>query len=850
MSHNKPSYEDLLASKIIIAERNGISCNVADLHPSTKPHQAVSIEWALERGAALVAADCGLGKTHINIEVLRLVLKYVGAKGGKCLIVTELGASETYINPDPEIGEGARLGIKLDYVTNQEEALASDCDIIVTNYERVRMGAFDFSQFLAVWLDEGNYIKNMASNTTNELQKQLSKVKYKWIATATPAPNQILELVNYAHVLGVCDRGQILTRFFKRNSTKAGELSLMPEHASDFWMWVYSWALFITDPADLGFDSEGYDLPEPTIHWCEVDMKSVVASQPDRDGVQKMFVDSVDGLSAASKIKQQSIGVRLDKAFDIIAQDTEAHYIIWHHLENERKAIAKEFAVINKGLEVPVYYADLYGSLDWKERENRIVQFSKGELQVLGTKPEISSVGCNFQKHCHKAIFLGINDSFDDWYQAMRRIWRYPQDKQVEVYMIYVREEYNRVLNLQRKMEEHKQQRAELRKIIRKYGLYQSRFIEEKRRSFKTQKQVYKGENYELVCNDCVYEYREVADNSIDLHLSSFPFGNHYEYTDKYNDFGHNQTNQAFIKQLGYLLPELYRTLKPGRIIAVHLKNRIHYGSVTGLGFSVMHRFTHLVCDAMEAHGFHTMGFHYIPTCVVAENNQTYRLTYGEMKKDSTKMGAGIPEEIWIFRKPPTTNDNAYADEPVTHDENYSLADWQLDADSFWQTSGNRYLTPDELKGVGLDKLQRWWKEHNKNNTYNHEEHVAFLQLLDKSRKLSRTFTTLPLQSRTPFIWPNINRMNGLNVQQRLRKKQNHICPMPFDEVDRLIELYSNPGEVVSDPFSGIGTTLIRAVKKGRKAFGTELNDMYAECAAAYLRDTEYQMNIPTLFKY
>ena len=143
------------------------------------------------------------------------------------------------------------------------------------------------------------------------------------------------------------------------------------------------------------------------------------------------------------------------------------------------------------------------------------------------------------------------------------------------------------------------------------------------------------------------------------------------------------QQTKDFIQQLSFLLPEMLRCLKPGRIAAVHLKNRIHYGSVTGLGFSVMHRFTHLVCDAMEAAGFHCMGFHYVPTDVVAENNQTYRLGFGEMKKDATKMGAGIPEEIWIFRKAPTSNENAYADDPVKVEDGYSLANWQLDADCF-----------------------------------------------------------------------------------------------------------------------------------------------------------------------
>ncbi|MCB0698112.1 MAG: DEAD/DEAH box helicase, partial [Chitinophagaceae bacterium] len=266
-------YIDFLASKIKVASRNGISCDVSELHPSGKPHQNDIILWSLEMGAALIAADTGMGKTHIGIEVMRILQRRFG---GKCLLVTELGAAETFVNEDPEVGEGARLGIKLEYVTDQLEAKESECDLVVTNYERVRMGQFDFSDFTAVWLDEGNYLKNMASETTDALQRQLANVKYKYVATATPSPNETLELVNYAHVMGIADRGQILTRFFQRNSIKAGELTLHPQHEDDFWMWVYSWAVFIQRPSDLGYDDEGYALSPLNVYWHEVKITEVI----------------------------------------------------------------------------------------------------------------------------------------------------------------------------------------------------------------------------------------------------------------------------------------------------------------------------------------------------------------------------------------------------------------------------------------------------------------------------------------------------------------------------------------------------------------------------------------------
>lgn len=834
------NYEQFLAGKIKVAEKKGIDVDYSLLHHSGKPHQNDIIVWNLKMGAALVAADTGMGKTHIGIETMRILQSIYS---GKCLIVTELGAAETFVNDDPEVGEGARIGVKLEYVTNQDEAFKSECNIIVTNYERVRNGEFDFSKFTAVWLDEGNYIKNMASETTDALQIQLARVKYKFIATATPSPNETLELVNYAHVLGICDRGQILTCFFQRNSTKAGELTLHPQHENDFWMWVYSWAVFIQRPSDLGYDDEGYALPPLNVYWHEVKITEQIEGKTNRDGQKEMFINGSASLPDAAKIKRLSINDRLNAALKIMdVENDDSNWLIWHHLEDERKAIEKAFKNHPS-------FASVYGSLHWKEKEKRIVDFSKGNLSILATKPEISGVGCNFQKHCHKNIGLGVNHSFDEFYQWLKRTHRYGATNPVEAHIFYTPEEYDIVNNIKQKWEEHDIARAKMREIVLKYGLSQGKFIEEKKRSFKVDRVLYSGKNYTLINTDCVFETKKMPDNSVDMILTSIPFGNHYEYTDKYNDFGHNTSNDDFFKQMDFLVPELLRVLKPGRIAAFHTKNRIHYGSVTGLGFSIMHRFTHRACDCFERNGFHCMGFHYVPTSVVEENNQTYRLGYGEMMKDATKMGAGIPEEIWIFRKAPSSNSNAYADDPVIHDRAfYSLAHWQIDADSFWQSNGNRYLTPHQLKGWGLDKIQAWWKRFNKETVYDYNQHVELLQMLDDHKKLSRTFTTLPLQSNNGYVWNDVNRMHGLNMEQSRRKLQNHICPMPFDQVDRLIEFYTNPGETIFDPFGGLGTTGVRAVKKKRKAILTELNEVYAKCASIYLKETEYKNELPTLF--
>jgi DNA modification methylase len=880
------TYEEFLASKIKLAPKGGIQVNRELLHHSLRPDQKDIALWGLELGAALIAPDAGMGKTRIGIEVCRIL---VGEFGGKALIVTELGAADTFIDKDPEVGEAAAMGLTIDYVTCQEESLASACSTVVTNYERVRDGRFDFSGFTVVWLDEGDYVKNMASETTNVLKFELAKVKYKYIATATPSPNEVLELINYAHVLGICDRGQILTRFFQRNSVKAGELTLHPQHEDDFWLWVHSWCIAITSPKDLGYDYPGFELPELRLHWVEVPIGKALDAGNEKDGQARLFIQSRSGLAETAKIKRESIDARIYKALEIRSQFPQDHFILWHHLEAERKAIKDAFDFKNKS------FGEIYGSQDWEIREKNIIGFTKGELTDLSTKPSVSGVGCNFQKYCCKEIFVGITDSFTDLYQALKRVYRfYNPSKTVDIWLLYTPEEYDIVLNLQRKWQEHDTMREKTRLIIEKYGLNHSKYIEEKRRSFKMDRKEWKGDSFDLANNDSVLEIQHVPDNSAGMILTSIPFGNHYEYSDKYNDFGHNQTNEDFFKQMNFLVPQMLRVLQPGRIAAIHTKNRIHYGSVTGRGFSTFHRFTHMAADCFEKHGFHTMGFHYVPTDVVAENNQTYRLGYGEMQKDSTKMGSGIPEEIWIFRKAPTSNAKAYADIHVEHnmgacpfcnhiapvgkfiregaivfdcpsckqffpeeelatnqDEEqpyYSIANWQIDADAFWRSSGDRYLQPEELAGMNMKQVRAWWNKFNAGMIYDYDQHVELLKLLDSRGKLSRKYTTLPLRSNVPYIWNDVNRMQGLNLEQSKRKQQNHICPMPYDQVGRLIELYSNPGDRVDDDFGGLGTTGVESIKRGRRTRLCELNETYAKCAYFYLRQAEQKKKIPTLF--
>jgi DNA modification methylase len=248
-------------------------------------------------------------------------------------------------------------------------------------------------------------------------------------------------------------------------------------------------------------------------------------------------------------------------------------------------------------------------------------------------------------------------------------------------------------------------------------------------------------------------------------------------------------------------------------------------------------------------HGFRYCGRITIETDVVRENNQTYRLGWTEQCKDGSKMGVGCPEYILLFRKLPTDTSKAYADNPVVKNKkDYTRGKWQIDARSKWNSSGDRFLTREEISQLEIDKINKYYTEYMKNNVYDYDKHVNQANEMDEMSKLPATFQTLNIPSRSMFVWDDVNRMLTLNSAQSQKKLNMHICPLQFDIVDRLINRFSNKGEVVFDPFGGLGTVPFRAIKLGRYGICTELNHESYKDGLFYLRKAESEMIAPKLF--
>ena len=824
------AYQEFLEQKIVTAPVSGFQVDPTEVHPVLKPHQRDAVIWACAGGRRALFESFGLGKTVQELEFCRLVLKH---KGGKALIVLPLGVRQEFYRDAVEL-----LGMeKPQYITATEQA---DADrLYLTNYERVRDGGIDPQAFSCVVLDEAAVLRSFGSKTYQTFLPLFRGVKYKLVATATPSPNRLKELIHYAGFLEVMDTGQALTRFFQRDSTKANNLTLYPHKEEEFWLWVSSWALYIGKPSDLGYSDVGYALPPLELKTHIIRNSELQAC--DRDGQLLLLSDVTKSLSAAAREKNSSIALRVAKAKELVDSEPETHFLLWHDLEAERKEILRQFPEA----------VDIYGSMDYDERERRVIAFTNGECRLFATKKSLSGCGCNFQRHCHRAVFVGIDYQFHDFIQAVHRIYRFLQAQTVRVDVICTEAEQPVLDALLEKWRLHNEMQERMGEIVRQYGLHNRDAIERMKRSIGVNRVEIRGENFIAVNNDCVEEVSRMADNSIDLIHTSIPFSNHYEYTPSYNDFGHNEDTEQFFRQMDYLSPELLRVLKPGRVFACHVKDRVLFGNATGTGMPTMEPFHAMCIRHYMEHGFAYFGMITVVTDVVRENNQTYRLGWSEQCKDGTKMGVGCPEYILLFRKLPTDRSKAYADEPVSKSkQEYTRAQWQIDAHGFWRSSGDRLVGKDELRHIPISNLQAVYRKYSRGTVYNYDEHVRLAQELDADGHLPATFMVVAPGSWSDEVWDDINRMRSLNADQKRKDLQMHVCPLQIDIVDRIINRYSNPGDLVLDPFGGLGTVALQAIKAGRRGYTIELNDGYFRDAVGYLKAEEERQTAPTLFDF
>ena len=841
-------YDAFIAAKIVQAPDAGFEPPLP-LHEKLFPFQRAAVAWALKKGCAGLFETFGLGKTRQQLELGRQVCAHTG---GRFLILAPLGVRQEFKR------DAEAMGIPLTFIRRLEEASATG--IHITNYETVREGKLDPRSFDGVSLDEASCLRGFGSSKTfrefmatiaGDDRRDMSQhikgeaVRYRFVATATPSPNDLIELLAYAAFLGVMDVSSAKTRFFERDSEKADELTLLPNKEKEFWLWVASWALFITKPSDLGYSDDGYALPGLRLHWHEIPTDHLARGgetkpKKGRKAAQlNLIADAARGISDASREARASLNDRVAKLMEIRAREPGRHRVIWHDLEDERRAIEKAIPTARS----------VYGSQDLDAREETILAFSDGQFEELAAKPVMLGSGCNFQRHCSEAIFLTISYKFNDVIQAIHRLLRFGQGDVVDVHLVYTEAQREIRKTLEAKWAQHNELVAQMTSLVREHGLARIGAIESLRDKTDVTRFEARGERWTAVNNDCVRETRAMPSDSIHLILTSIPFSNQYKYSDSYLDFGETSTNAHFWQQMGFLIPDLFRVLAPGRIAAIHVKDRVVPGGMNGLGFQTVYPFHAHAITHFTAAGFGYMGMVTIVTDVVRENAQTNRLGWTEQCKDGTKMGVGMPEYLLLFRKPPTSNERASADVPVVKSkEDYTRGRWQVDAHAFWRSNGNRPLAPEDFDGLAADEVFQRFAAWSRESMYDYEAHVALCNALDAKGRLPPSFMLLQPQSTNEDVWTDVARMRTMNTLQAAQDRVMHLCPMQFDVATRTIARFTMKGERVYDPFGGLMTVPYCALELGREGIGCELSPVYFAEGLRYLRALEKRLSVPTLF--
>ena len=716
------NYSEFLERKRITDPATGLDF-IPELNPMLFPFQRDIARWALARGRAAIFADCGLGKSPMQLEWAHNV-------PGRVLILTPLAVAQQTVR------EGAKFGIHCEYAREQSK---TDSKIVVTNYEMLQH--FDPEAFAGVVLDESSILKSYDGKTRTAIIDAFAKTPFRLACTATPAPNDYMELGNHAEFLGVMSRVEMLSMFFVHDGGETQQWRLKGHAESEFWRWLCSWAVMIRKPSDLGYEDGAFILPELVMH------ESVIRVNQPTSGY--LFPIEANTLQERIAARRDTITERAEECA-ILANGTKRPFLIWCNLNSEAELACK---LIPDAVEVR-------GSDSIEDKEGTLLGFTDGTIRVLVTKPSIAGHGMNWQ-HCADVAFLGLSDSWEQYYQAVRRCWRFGQTRPVNVHIITAETEGAVIANIKRKerdAETMAENMLEHMKDLNTEALKgaTARLKDSYVRDVKT------GDGWTLHLADCVEVVQEIPENSLHYSIYSPPFASLYTYSNSDRDMGNCKDAAVFMEHYRFLVREMFRAMMPGRLVSFHCMNlptsKSHFGYIGIRDFRG---------DLIRMH--QDAGFIYhSEVCIwkdpvtAMQRTKALGLLHKQLKKDSCMSRQGIPDYLVTMRKP---GENP---ERVSHtNETFPVELWQ------------RYASP---------------------------------------------------------VWFDINPSKTLQFRSaREHNDERHIAPLQLQVIERGLELWSNPGDLIFSPFAGIGSEGYVALKMGRRFLGAELKRSYWEQACRNL---------------
>ena len=723
-----------------------------DPKPITAPlfdWQSEILKWAVKKGRCALFEDCGLGKTAQQLEWSNQVVSHTG---GSVIVITPLSVAEQ------TKAEADKFGIDASVVSHGDGI--KEAGIYITNYEKIEH--FSPDEFAGVVLDESSILKSLHGKTRKRLTDAFASTEYRLCCTATPSPNDYTELGQHAEFLGVCTQQQMLATFFINDTFNTGDWRLKKHAANEFWKWLGSWAACVSKPSDIGFPDGGFDLPPLNMNTVTVSVDQSI------DTGQDLF--RIATLSATTMHKEMKLTApdRAAAVASIVESCPDEPWLIWcntNHEADELKAVMP-YAVEVRGSDTPINKqaaASWFQGRDPDPRSTIIHEKTMGR-KVLISKSSIFGYGMNFQM-CRKVAFVGLSYSFEDFYQALRRSYRFGQKNPVDAYIVQAETEGAILTTIKRKIKQHEDMQKEMRNAA-------PAIAESEPPLAKDNIDTYRGEGWTLHHGDCVRVAREkLADKSIGFSVFSPPFAELFTYSNDPQDMGNCDGMGEFMNHFDFLVKELFRVMIPGREVAVHCVDLL--SSKWKSGAIQLQDFSGEIVRAFWKHGFYFHSRITIWKSPVTEMQRTkaHGLLHKTLCKDSSASRVGVPDYLLVFRAPGESED------PVRKDPSkYPVSWWQEVASPVWMT-------------------------------------------VDQGRVLNR---------------------DGA----RDHEDERHICPLQLDVIERAIELWTNPGNLVYSPFAGIGSEGDGALRLRRQFVGSELKESYAMQARQNLENSGIQQEL------
>lgn len=708
-------YLEFLKAKQKSVVHSGFDVEEKALNKKMFPFQKFIVKRALKAAKYAIFADCGLGKTLMQLEWANQVNKHTGKP---VLVLAPLAVSRQTIE------EGKKFHIDV------ERYDGSNTPIQITNYEQ--LDNIDCSLFAGIVLDESSILKNFEGATKKLIIDSFARTPFKLACTATPSPNDPMELGNHSEFLDVMSRNEMLAMYFVHDGGETAKWRLKGHAVKHFYQFVGTWSIMLNKPDDIGFTMKGYALPR--LNLIE---RRIETEKRDNGSLFNETAISATNFNQELRLTKKQ---RLQEVAEIIKSKPQESFIVWIKQNEEGDALRE---LLPDAIEVKGSDSD-----QWKE--SKLLGFANNEFRILITKTKIASFGMNYQ-NCHNQIFASLDFSFEGLYQAMRRSYRFGQEKEVNIYLITTDTMSNVKKSIEQKQKQFELMQDEMSKAVNQN--LQGKVILMQGHDTKEEK----NEHYHIKRGDCVQLISELDNESVGLSVFSPPFASLYTYSSHLEDMGNSKDNAEFMEQFGFLVRELHRVMKQGRNVAVHCMDLpIQKGKE---GFIGLRDFSGMLRQSFEDVGFiyHSRITIWKDPVVEMQRTKALGLLHKQVKKDSTMSRVGIPDYVLIFRKDGERTD------PVRN-ENMPVDLWQKIASPVWMD-------------IDYGNTLQGYRDGRDGND---EKHICPLQL-DTIERLIRLYSNEGDTVFTPFmgigseVWQAV-KMNRYGIGFELKESYYNVA--------------------------------------------------------------------------